>query len=321
MAIKPGRAPGSRVVEFEQGGIRVFRRMPRGTTLQQAREYETKLRRDIFDETALGRREELTLPAAFGYWLAENRRKSPKSAATEARQWAEYIEGRRVSEAPEIAEKAILAWRKSGRTHQRPGAPKSAAKSSTINRRLACLKAVLRHAHKMGRHPINLSPGIVMLKEPPAKDLFLTKPQVAAWASRADAQTKAAIWLMAYTGLRVSELLAQPGGAKDSLTVADGKTGKRIVPVAPAARKWLKHLPIGLSYWVLRNRLNAARDAAKLPPGATAHTLRHTCASWLINEGVDLYTVARILGDTMQTAQRYAHLVTDTLARAVGRLR
>jgi integrase len=163
----------------------------------------------------------------------------------------------------------------------------------------------------------------VFLREPVQPDRFLTKEQVRRWADHAAGpQIEAAIWLLAYTGLRANELLAIEGRpATPALSVGDGKTGKRVVPVAPPARKYLARLPIGLTYWTLKERMDEARDDAGLPKWATPHKLRHTCASWLINAGVDLHTVARILGDTLQTAQRYAHLVTGTLERAVGRMK
>ena len=48
------------------------------------------------------------------------------------------------------------------------------------------------------------------------------------------------------------------------------------------------------------------------------HDWRHSAASGLINAGVDLYTVARVLGnkDARSTA-RYSHLALDSLAAAV----
>ena len=54
---------------------------------------------------------------------------------------------------------------------------------------------------------------------------------------------------------------------------------------------------------------------------AASHTLRHTAASWLVMEGVDLYAVGQILGHkTTRMTQRYAHLSPDYMAGAVGKL-
>lgn len=53
----------------------------------------------------------------------------------------------------------------------------------------------------------------------------------------------------------------------------------------------------------------------------TFHSLRHTCASWLVQAGVDLYRVQQILGHATGTmTQRYAHLAPDSLRAAVETL-
>jgi integrase len=45
------------------------------------------------------------------------------------------------------------------------------------------------------------------------------------------------------------------------------------------------------------------------------HDLRHTFASVLINKGVSIYEVQRLLGhSSVQMTQRYAHLAPNTLA-------
>lgn len=47
------------------------------------------------------------------------------------------------------------------------------------------------------------------------------------------------------------------------------------------------------------------------------HDLRHSFASFLINQGKDLYVVQRLLGHVnYRTTQRYAHLTPDTLSEA-----
>ena len=83
----------------------------------------------------------------------------------------------------------------------------------------------------------------------------------------------------------------------------------------------LSALPLGLDYWQLHKQFLAACKKAKMK-GLRFHDLRHTCASWLINEGVDLYTVGKILGHSgPQTTARYAHLAKDTLERAMEKLK
>lgn len=52
------------------------------------------------------------------------------------------------------------------------------------------------------------------------------------------------------------------------------------------------------------------------------HDLRHSTASMLINQGVDLYVVGQILGHSSPaTTARYAHLAQATLKKAMGRLK
>jgi integrase len=51
--------------------------------------------------------------------------------------------------------------------------------------------------------------------------------------------------------------------------------------------------------------------------GLRLHDLRHSYASFLVNDGVELYTVQNLLGHTHPRAtQRYAHLTQDTLKDA-----
>ena len=55
------------------------------------------------------------------------------------------------------------------------------------------------------------------------------------------------------------------------------------------------------------------------PTDLRVHDLRHTCASWLVQAGVPLLEVSKLLGhSTIEMTERYAHLAPENLMAAVG---
>jgi integrase len=330
MAVRYDQGRKRWCVEFEQAGVRVFRRLPKGCTRAQGETLEGQLRREIFDRETLDKKPDVTLQDAIDRWLCEDhRRKDHRKAQSEARQWEAHARGKLLREAPEVAQEAIQEWTSSGvlgrgvRGNVVPIRHGLAA-SATINRRLAMLKAVCRHAYKQGRIAENLSGRITMLREDNKREVYLTRQQVMRLVTNSSEPLKAAIMVAAYTGLRASELLALPKATsrQDTLHVLTSKTGKpRVVPVPKLLRPYLSALPLALDYWQLHKQFLVARKAAGMP-NLHFHDLRHTCASWLINAGVDLYTVGKILGHSgPQTTARYAHLAHATLRDAMARLK
>lgn len=321
MAVRVGRSSGQWVVEFEQAGVRVHKRLPKGTTESQAHEWERQARKRIFDEETLGRRPTLTIQQAIDVWLRENQRTNQKQARSEAGFWQPWG-NRPLSEAGRVSQEAKETWAK-------PYVPAGKVKpivvsKSTVNARLALLKAACKHVYQREMVAENHSGRIKAYKLNNRKDVYLTKAQVATLARNATGSMRGAIWVLAYAGLRATELLAMTESSmrRDSLEVVGKGNKRRYVPIAPALRPWLRCLPLPLSYWQLRDGFDEARKKAGLPTGVTLHTLRHTCASWLINAGVDLYTVGRILGHSSPlTTARYAHLADASLKKAMRKLK
>ena len=321
MAVRVGRSSGQWVVEFEQAGVRVHKRLPKGTTEGQAHEWERQARKRIFDEETLGRRPTLTIQQAIDVWLRENQRVNQRQARSEAGFWQPWG-NRPLPEVGRVSQEAVELWKK-------PYVPGGKVKpivvsKSTMNARLALLKAVCKHVYRREMVAENHSGRVAMFKLNNRKEVYLTPAQVSSLARSCERPIQAAIMVLAYSGLRASELLAigRMSTHADTLEVVGKGNKRRSVPVPPVVRRYLGYLPLGLSYWQLRDGFDEARKKAGLPKSVTLHTLRHTCASWLINAGVDLYTVGRILGHSSPlTTARYAHLADASLKKAMRKLK
>ncbi|WP_323379895.1 site-specific integrase [Streptomyces alkaliphilus] len=57
----------------------------------------------------------------------------------------------------------------------------------------------------------------------------------------------------------------------------------------------------------------------RLVPRYPPHSMRRTCASWLVRKGVSLYEVQHLLGqENFQATQRYAHLQPEAHKAVLG---
>ena len=120
--------------------------------------------------------------------------------------------------------------------------------------------------------------------------------------------------------------------AKDSWHPKDYET--RHIPMTPRLLEVLREIPKGDDSYVFKNGggnpLDAdvlSRDFLKLTracgiKNASTHTLRHTFASHLVMNSVDLYTVQKLLGhSSIKTTEIYAHLAPGFLRTAMEELR
>lgn len=173
-----------------------------------------------------------------------------------------------------------------------------------------------------------------------ARERYVTAEEAARLVQAAGAtrnpQLAAVVRLLLLTGMRVSELLSARWEHVDvdrrTLLVPMSKTGRsRYVPLAGAAVEVIEGLPraVGAVFLfpnprdpsrhltTVTNGFQSARAAAGLPD-IRIHDLRHSAASFMVNSGVDLFAVGKVLGHaSVQSTQRYAHLANSTLLAAV----
>jgi integrase len=185
----------------------------------------------------------------------------------------------------------------------------------------------------------NPTKGVSRPKFTNARERFLTAGEAArlreAVAASRNTQLRYIVGLLLLTGARVSELLNAEWRHVDverrAWHIPISKTGKsRHVPLSQAALDLIAALPKfkDCPYLVpnpetlkpfvsIKHSWQTARDEAKLP-GLRIHDLRHSAASFMINSGVDLFAVGKVLGHaSYQSTQRYSHLANDTLLAAV----
>ena len=146
-------------------------------------------------------------------------------------------------------------------------------------------------------------------------------------------QLKHIVGLLLLTGARKNELLQAQWQHVDldrrAWLIPDSKTGKaRHVPLSQAAveilatvprvNEWLLPNPTTLKpYTDIKKAWTTAREEAQLPD-VRIHDLRHSAASFMINAGIDLFAVGKVLGHAdHQSTMRYSHLANDTLMAAV----
>lgn len=186
---------------------------------------------------------------------------------------------------------------------------------------------------------VNPLRGIQRPKIANARDRFLSSAEAARLLAAADAslnpQLGNIVRLLLLTGARKRELLDAQWEHFDierrAWFIPTSKTGKsRYVPLSQAALDVIEKLPrFKRCPWLLPNPetrrpytdikhpWETARAAAGLD-GLHIHDLRHSAASFMINAGIDLFAVGKVLGHAdHQSTMRYAHLANDTLLAAV----
>jgi len=196
----------------------------------------------------------------------------------------------------------------------------------TVNRELACLKTIFNLAIQNDKALFNPVRKVKFYREPQGRLRFLSKAEAKRLVEVCNPIIHPLVIVALYTGMRRGEILnlcwQDIDWQNQNIWVREGKSGKgRYVPLLPSVTKVLRNVPkTGEKIFTGRKYRWHFEKAIKQTglTDCTFHTLRHTCASWLIMEGVELNTVRELLGhSTYRMTLRYAHLSPKHKADAV----
>jgi integrase len=295
---------------------RLSRLLPRGWSQAQADAYDRTESARLYALASGTQRADPLIDEAVAHYLRDKRGvlKSYKATAENlaAIAWA-YV-GRPLSDLPAIARE--VAAHKAG---AREGVVLSPA---TVRNRLACLKAACRWAWKA--HALVPDDPTTRMQLPAVKNerhVYAQRRGMLKLARAADRHDlRVAIRVAFYTGLRLGEIRRVQVDGR-ALHLADTKNGdRRSLPAHPRIITCLRYLPLATPRITLQAAYRRARAKVGMDD-VRFHDLRHSAASEMVNAGVDLYTVGRVLGHRdPRSTQRYAHLTHDTLADAVGKI-
>ena len=279
------------------------------------------------------------LLASFEAYLIHTKHASENTVASymrDVRQYSQYVEGILQEELLAVSHDEVVAY-----TDWMAGHGKSAA---SVQRSLASIKNLYQYAALTGQCQENPARNITVEKTEKKLpqiltgkevELLLQQPQLTDFKGYRD---KAMLELLYATGIRVSELinldLSHVNTSAGFIRVGEEK--ERIIPLYPAAVKALrvyiaeirpqmiadpqqKSLFVNMNgermtrqgFWKI---IKSYQEKAGIQKQITPHTLRHSFAAHLLENGADLRSIQEMLGHSdISSTQIYAQIVKQNI--------
>jgi integrase len=320
MPIYRDRERGAFVFEFDRripgaGRIRARKRLPRSWNQAQADAFERQESARLYALATGTEGANRLIEEAVASYLKERvpHLKAGKNTAAELASMFWAYQGRPLSALADVCKAYRLKATKEDGTQLAP---------ATVRNRIRYLVAACRYGwkeHGMADWDPGATVSVPEVKN--ERQVYAGRPDMLR-AARAmkNRQARMALRIAFYSGMRLGEILrAEPRGT--AWVLEDTNNGNpRIVPIHPRAAVCARRFNQATPKITIQRCWEKVRDKAGLQ-GMHFHDWRHSAASELINAGIDLYTVGRVLGhkDSRSTA-RYSHGAVDTLAAAVEKI-
>lgn len=226
-------------------------------------------------------------------------------------------------------------------------------KPQTARRELKTLSAAINHWHR--ESPLPAVPQVTLPAESAPRETVFTRQQVAGLIRHAirtgNRHLARFVLIGVYTGTRHDAILslqwrrAVEGGCVDVLQgliyrrgTGERETSKRRPPHRPMPRllahlrRWQRMDTSTGALFVITYRGAGLGDVGKSfataveaigldPRQYTPHTLRHTCATWLLRGGLSVWDVAGWIGADATTVERvYGHHIPSELGANLGQI-
>jgi integrase len=319
-------------MNFTIGGIRVFKSTGKFTK-KEAKQVESNEKQKLMDEASLTPQERagrmLLLDAIDAVYEARwKHTKDAERSLSRARNIVNHIGNVQLQDI-DAARVLMLVQ----------GLEKENARNGTINRYLAALKTILNH-HEQRIRQVKLrkeSKGRIRVvnREEEGKAISLLRNTKHNKRRLHYPDVADLVEVLVDTGMRLSEMLnltyEDVNFSANLISIWVNKGDRpRSIPMTKRVRAIMEARRIGGAMmpftlkdhqaenawrWV-RREMNLDKDAEFI-----LHSLRHTCASRLVNKGIDLYVVRDWLGhSSIQVTERYAHLAPSKLVHAASAL-